>query len=224
MLFLLRSSCFASKIVALCLLFLGMQNFALGQGKGTKRWDFGTATATFTDFELNRNGSFLLCPPKLGGFSKAKEQVRINPLMVSYVNYFTKRLAWYANASVEYAKWRSTSSTLGKTVDNYFMAGIWNGLELNYLRTKYFSMNARFGLGVFMIGNKRKTEKEEPLNSYLYVEECGFGQLFPTNDFGAIPAIEFQPINMRFGNNKAVYLDLSLGTTGLVQMGYSKRF
>jgi len=224
MLFLLRSCCFASKIVALCLLFLGMQNFALGQGKGTKRWDFGIASLNILDYGF-AGGDTYIGLPVLKGIGKAHERkvIKFFPLQASYTRYFSNRFAYFFKANAEVVKTQYRDKTYGITKNLYTSFGLWGGVEFNYLRRRNFNMDFRFGIGPQLFYQYQKTEKEKPPYEH-YSDIINLFDVYKYNILVPFIALEIQPLNMRFGNNKAVYLNLSLGTTGLIQMGYSKRF
>jgi hypothetical protein len=121
---------------------------------------------------------------------------------------------WYTSLLLEFARSRENSNSYYYIDYQGVYSNIW-GFEYQYVQRKNFSLSLKLGAGVSIFHYVEKTN--EPNGPFSF-DEGSYSEIFP------FPALEVQPFCFRFGNKDAMYVNLSLGSTGLIQLGYSRKW
>jgi hypothetical protein len=182
--------------------------------------EVGTGYLTLGDFFWDYYGNSPALYPTYKGFFylNEKSKAKALPIQVTYKQQLLhKKWFWYVSAGLDFARKRYYYNKYHYTTIQSIYTNV-VGIEKQYLKYNNFYLSLKLGLGF----------------SFFYQEEFsdapGFGTgMFydenPPRTIFLIPAIEIQPINMRFGKKNAMYLNLlSVGTTGFMQLGYSRRW
>jgi hypothetical protein len=139
------------------------------------------------------------------------------PLLITYKKQIKQGdWSWYTSLLLEFARKRNNNDFHYYSDYRGIYSNIW-GLEYKYISRRNFSLSFKIGLGLAIVH-----EEERSNNPYL-------GTIYyPTSGNNTyilpIPSGEIQPLSFRFGNKNAAYLNLSLGTTGFFQFGYSRKW
>jgi hypothetical protein len=188
--------------------------------KKEKYLEVGTGILTVGDLFWDYYGnSPILYPTYIGFFNlNEKSSAKAQPIQVTYKQKsLHRKWFWYVSAGIDFARKRYYHRNYHYTTIQTVYTNV-GGIEKQYLKYNNFTMSLKLGLGL----------------SFFYQEEFsnapGFGTgMFydenPPRIIFLIPAIEIQPINMRFGKKNGVYVNLlSVGTTGFFQIGYSRKW
>lgn len=180
--------------------------------------DIGTGLFTVGDFLWDYNYSdFPSIRPSYVGFILLNRETNSKslPLSITYKRQRkTKRLFWYTQLLLEFARNRNNTKTYYYVDYQGVYSNIW-GFEYQYIKRPRFIMSLKLGAGVSIF--HYIANSNEPSSPFSF-EEGPVSEIFP------FPAIEVQPFCFRFGNKDAMYINLSLGTTGFIQLGYSRKW
>lgn len=139
------------------------------------------------------------------------------PLLITYKKQINRsKWSWYTSLLLEFARRRNNTDFYDYIDYQGIYSNYW-GVERKYISYKNFSMSFKLGLGIAVVHLE-----ERSTNPYLGT--VFYPQSGNTNYITAFPTGEIQPLCFRFGNKNAAYLNLSLGTTGFFQFGYSRKW
>ena len=191
------------------------------ESKREQYLEIGTGLATLGDYVWDSNSDFPSIRPSYGGFILRNKSTNAKalPLIITYrAETNTKRWYWYTNLILEFARKRTNTDSNYTIKSQSTYSNVW-GFEFQYIKRKQFCMSLKFGAGVMVY------HFQEQSGGIFYSDPFNIssGSENPIGVF-PFPTFEFQPFCFRFGNKDAMYVNLSLGTTGFIQLGYSKKW
>ncbi len=180
--------------------------------------EIGTGLFTLGDFAWANGNIERFKPSYTSFFLRSKEaNSKALPLLITYKKQIKQGdWSWYTSLLLEFARKRNNTDFHYYTDYQGIYSNIW-GLEYKFISRRNYSLSFKFGLGLAIVH-----EEERSNNPYL-------GTIYyPTSGNNTyiipIPSGEIQPLAFRFGNKNAAYLNLSLGSTGFFQFGYSRKW
>ena len=181
--------------------------------------EIGTGLFTIGDFLWNDNHNPLIKPSYYSFiYQNDYYNSKALPIQFTYKKQRKKRnRLWYANVGLELARKKYSYYQYDYTTFRFIYTNV-GGVEYQYLKYKNFCLSLKLGLG-FSFYYEEEFNNAPGFGKGIYYDE------YPPKTIFMYPAIEIQPINMRLGNKNAVFINLlSLGTTGFVQFGYSRKW
>ncbi|MFY8035242.1 MAG: hypothetical protein ACOVMN_12035 [Flexibacteraceae bacterium] len=182
--------------------------------------EVGTGFLTLGDFFWDYYGNSPILYPTYRGFFNLnqKSKAKAQPIQITYKQQLlNKKWFWYTSFGLDLARKRNNYGGYNYTTIQTVYTNV-GGIEKQYLKYNNFCMSLKLGIG-FSFFYQEEFSNEPGFGTGMFYDEN------PPRNIFLIPAIEFQPFNMRFGRKNAAYLNLlSVGTTGLMQLGYSRKW
>lgn len=175
--------------------------------------EIGSGFLTLGDFVWYDDYDNPIFRPSYTGFifPGRESNAKALPLSITYKKQRkSKRWFWYTQLLLEFARNRYNSDSYYYIDYQGVYSNVW-GFEYQYIKQQHFSMSLKLGLGIGIYHYVEK--RNEPI-----AQGGSFTEIFP------FPAFEIQPFCFRFGTKNAMFTNLSLGTTGLIQIGYSRKW